>query len=72
MPPKLPRISGSEAVRAFERLGFQVVRKHGCHVVLRKGSRGCVIPLHRELALGTLHSALRQAAVTVDELIENL
>lgn len=68
--PKLPRISGKDAIKAFDLLGFRVVRQKGSHVVLRKGDAGCVIPLHKELAVGTLRSALRQAQVTVDEFLE--
>jgi predicted RNA binding protein YcfA (HicA-like mRNA interferase family) len=47
--PKLPIVSGAEAVRALERLGFVVVRQRGSHIVLRRGSSGCVVPNHREL-----------------------
>ena len=46
--PKLPHISGTEAIRAFERLGFKAVRQRGSHVVLRRENSGCVVPLHRE------------------------
>jgi len=74
--PKLRRISGEEAIRALEKLGFAVVRQRGSHVVLRKdgpsGAVGCVVPLHRELAIGTLQGILRQARVAVDEFLENL
>ncbi len=65
--PKLPRISGAEAVRAFQRLGFEIARQNGSHIVLRRGASGCVVPNHRELKTGTLTGALRQAGVTVDE-----
>ncbi len=65
--PELPRISGKETVRVFERLGFDSVRQKGSHVVLRKDAVGCVIPLHRSLAAGTLRSAIRQAGITPDE-----
>ncbi|HLB47776.1 MAG TPA: type II toxin-antitoxin system HicA family toxin [Anaerolineales bacterium] len=65
--PKLRRVSGREAIRALERLGFKQVRQRGSHVVLRKADRGCVVPLHDELALGTLRGILRQAGVTVEE-----
>lgn len=68
--PKLRRTSGREAIRILQRLGFKQVRQRGSHVVLRKGSRGCVVPLHDELALGTLRSILRQAGVTVEEFNE--
>ena len=70
--PKLPRVSGREALAALERLGFVQARQRGSHVVLRKGSKGCVIPLHDELAVGTLRSALRQADVTVEEFVAAL
>ena len=52
--PSLPVISGGEAVRALQRLGFSVVRQRGSHIVLRKGSQGCVVPNHREIKTGTL------------------
>ena len=65
--PKLPRISGQEAIRVFERLGFHQARQRGSHVVMRRGDRGCVIPLHKELAVGTLRGALRQAGVSPEE-----
>jgi len=72
---KLPRLSGGQAVRALERIGFRVVRQRGSHVVLKKSTAerevGCVVPLHRELAVGTLRGILRQAGVTSEELIEN-
>jgi predicted RNA binding protein YcfA (HicA-like mRNA interferase family) len=65
--PKLPILSGAEIVRALERLGFEQVRQRGSHVVLRRDSAGCVIPLHREVKTGTLAGILRQAGLTHDE-----
>lgn len=56
--PKLPRISGSEALRALERLGFVKLRQNGSHVVMRRESKGCVVPLHAELKVGTLAGLL--------------
>jgi predicted RNA binding protein YcfA (HicA-like mRNA interferase family) len=74
--PRLRRVSGSEAIRALEKLGFEQVRQRGSHVVLRKetsgGAAGCVVPLHRELAIGTLRGILKQAGVTADEFTEKL
>ena len=72
MPPSLPHISGSEAVRALEKLGFTVARQKGSHVVLRRGAAGCVVPLHRELKIGTLSGALKQAGVPADEFMQAL
>ena len=69
--PKLPRVSGREVVKRLERLGFIQVRQRGSHAVLRKesaeGAVGCVVPLHDELAVGTLRGVLRQAGVTAEE-----
>jgi predicted RNA binding protein YcfA (HicA-like mRNA interferase family) len=70
--PKLPRLSGAELVRALEKLGFEQKRQSGSHVVLRRGSAGCVVPLHPELKVGTLAGILRQAGVSVEELLERL
>ncbi len=72
MPPSLPRISGAEAVRALEKLGFLVARRKGSHVILRRGSTGCVVPLRRELKLGTLSGVLKQAGITADEFMQAL
>ena len=69
--PKLPLVSGAEAVKAFQRLGFYVDRQRGSHVVMKKvtseGERGCVIAMHREVAPGSLRSALRMAGVSPEE-----
>ena len=70
--PKLPHISGAEAVRALERLGFVQVRQKGSHLIMRRGSTGCVVPLHREIKVGTLAGVLRQAGVTPEDFIANL
>lgn len=70
--PKLPRISGAEAQRALERLGFIKLRQSGSHVVMRRDAKGCVVPMHSELKVGTLAGLLRQAEVTPEEFIEAL
>ena len=74
--PNLPHISGREAIRALERMGFAQVRQKGSHIILKKatpeGEIGCVVPLHKELAPGTLRGILRQAKISVDEFLENL
>lgn len=74
--PKMPRISSREAIRALERLGFEQIRQTGSHVVMKRiteeGEIGCVVPVHRELKVGTLNGILKQAKVTVEEFIESL
>ena len=74
--PKLRRVSGREAIRALERLGFVQAREGRGHVVLKKqtsdGEVGCAVPRHRELAIGTLRGILRQAGVAPDEFMDHL
>lgn len=64
---KLPRVSGAEVVKTLEALGFVVARQRGSHIVLRRGSSGCVVPNHREIKTGTLLGILKQAGVTPEE-----
>lgn len=70
--PKLPRISGAEAQRALERLGFVKLRQSGSHVIMRRESKGCVVPMHAELKVGTLAGILRQADVAPKEFVAAL
>ena len=74
--PRLQRVSGRQAIKALERLGFEQIRQRGSHVILKKntpeGDIGCVVPIHDELAVGTLRGILRLARVSVEDFIENL
>ena len=72
MPPSLPHISGADAIRGLQKLGFVVLRQKGSHVVLRRGSAGCVVPQHRELKIGTLSGLLKQAGVATEEFMQAL
>jgi hypothetical protein len=44
------------------------------HVILKKqtseGDIGCVVPLHKELAIGTLLGILKQAKLSVEEFLD--
>jgi predicted RNA binding protein YcfA (HicA-like mRNA interferase family) len=68
----LPSVSGSDAVRVLQRLGFVIVRQRGSHIVLRKGSQGCVVPNHHQIKIGTLAGLLKQGGVSIDDFISAL
>ena len=68
--PKLPRTSGAAIVKALERLGFVRIRQSGSHVIMRRGPKGCVVPMHSEVKVGTLAGILRQAQVSQDDFID--
>jgi len=66
--PRLPVVSGQDTVRALSTIGFELISQRGSHVKLRnKEGRTVIVPMHRELAPGTLRSILRQTALSVDE-----
>lgn len=71
-PSAYPRVSGSDVVKALGKLGFEVVGTKGSHCKVRHGAATAIVPLHKELAVGTLASVLRQAQVSLDELKANL
>ncbi|MCL4510956.1 MAG: type II toxin-antitoxin system HicA family toxin [Bacteroidetes bacterium] len=74
--PELRSVSGEEAIKALEHLGFRRVRQRGSHVILKKstptGDVGCVVPLHKQLKVGTLHGILKLAKVEVEDFQRNL
>jgi predicted RNA binding protein YcfA (HicA-like mRNA interferase family) len=67
--PKLPIISGIEAIKAFSKAGWIPHRQVGSHVVLRKeGSRVTLsVPKHKELKPGLLRDLIKAAGLTVEE-----
>lgn len=69
--PVLPVLSGSQLVRVFERLGWQVARQRGSHVILvMPGHMATLsVPDHKEIAKGTLRSLIRAAGLTVDTFV---
>ena len=72
--PRLPVISGGQAVKALQLAGWRVDRQRGSHVVLLKAGHiaSLSVPQHKELAPGTLRSLLRDADITVEELLRLL
>ena len=66
---KLPRVSGADVVKALEKAGFQFIRQHGSHMILRRANpfAQTTVPNHRELDRGTLRAIIRQTGLSVDE-----
>ena len=66
---RLPRLSGADAVRAFQRAGWRVARQKGSHVILTRGGSifTLSIPQHAELGPGLLRDLIRKAGITVEE-----
>ena len=64
---RLRVLSGREVCRILQQHGFVEVRQRGSHIVMQRrtdtGSITVPIPDHRELAIGTLLSIIRQSGV---------
>lgn len=68
----LPILSGREVARAFERLGWEIARQKGSHIILVNSDHPATlsVPDHREVARGTLRSLIRRAGLTPEEFTE--
>lgn len=73
MPP-VPILKPGEVVKAFEKLGWEVARQKGSHIILTKEGHIATlsIPNHPEVARGTLRSLINRAGITVDEFLQAL
>ncbi|MEA3293963.1 MAG: type II toxin-antitoxin system HicA family toxin [Euryarchaeota archaeon] len=71
---KLPIISGKEAVKAFEKLGYAPVRQKGSHIRMKHLSdtskTPISIPNHKVLGKGLLRKLLRDADITTEEFMK--
>ena len=65
--PKFPGLSGQDIVKALQKLGFEIVRQSGSHIVLKRNHQGCVVPNHKEVKVGTVNGVLRQAGISAQE-----
>lgn len=72
MNPSLPVVSGSEVIDALTAMDLIRVSQRGSHAKLRNGVRTAIVPLHKELAPGTLRSIIRQADISVEEFLGRL
>jgi len=76
MSPKLPVISGEDVIRVLRKFGYAVVRQKGSHIRLRNESDPArlpvTVPMHKELAKGTLKNILNDSGIGIDELISSL
>ena len=73
MPP-VPVLKPREVVKTFERLGWEVSRQRGSHIILTKSGHISTlsVPNHPEVARGTLRSLVARAGLTMDEFLNAL
>lgn len=74
MGTPVPVVSGRAVAKAFERLGWMLLRRRGSHMIYGKPDvpANLAIPDHKELARGTLRSLIRTAGITVEQFVTAL
>ena len=74
--PKLPLISGDQAVKCFEKLGYQSVRQRGSHIRMHHLSdstkQPLSIPRHKQLGRGLIRKLLRDAGLNIQDFVSFL
>ena len=70
----MKKLSGHEMIKVLSHFGFEAIRQSGSHVVLKNPESepviGCVVPLHKELKIGTMKSILNMAHISEQEFID--
>ena len=67
MPSKYPVYSSDQVIKKLKRLGFEYVSQKGSHRKYKKEDKTVIVPMHSEIAKGTLKSILLQAGLSLDE-----
>ncbi len=74
--PKLPLISAKEAIKAFEKIDYQIIRQKGSHIRMRnktdKSKQPLTIPNHKTIGKGLLRKLLRNAELTLENFLKLL
>lgn len=63
-----PVLPPSKIIKVLNKLGFIKISQKGSHLKLKNyiTNRICIIPMHKEVARGTLKSVLEQADIELD------
>ena len=69
-------MSGKEVIKAISKIGFEIARQKGSHVIMTKhtdkGKKAVVVPNHKEIDKGTLLEIIRQADLTKEDFFKLL
>jgi len=65
-----PVVRLQQVIKALERNGYSLVNQRGSHRKYKKNGRSVIVPMHYELAWGTLSSILEQSGLTLDDVMK--
>ncbi|MCL2285255.1 MAG: type II toxin-antitoxin system HicA family toxin [Firmicutes bacterium] len=77
MGSKYPVLKPSEIIKALKGFGFVFKSQKGSHAKYVRSIQGMptrivIVPMHDEVAKGTLRNILEQAGLSIDEFLEKL
>ena len=74
MSSKYPVLSPKDIIQVMKKLGFEKISQKGSHVKYYnyETEKTFIIPMHYEIAKGTLKSILEQADIDLDLFLKNL
>ncbi|HHT9126229.1 MAG TPA: type II toxin-antitoxin system HicA family toxin [Candidatus Brocadiia bacterium] len=64
--PKLPGVNHQRAVKAFEKVGFWIVRQ-GKHITMTNGERIIIIPRANPINAFTMAGIVKDAGLSIEE-----
>lgn len=68
---KLPVVSGLQAIKAFEKLGYVMTRQTGSHIRMKhlsdRSKKPLSMPNHKVISKGLIRKLLRDSELTVEE-----
>jgi predicted RNA binding protein YcfA (HicA-like mRNA interferase family) len=70
----IPLLRPREVVKAFERLGWEIARQRGSHIIMTKPGHIATlsIPEHSFVARGTLRSLIARAGLSINEFLSEI
>ncbi len=70
----VPLLRPREVIKAFERLGWEVARQRGSHIIMTKTGHIATlsIPDHPYVARGTLRGLIAKAGISIEEFLSKL
>ncbi|MEE4358761.1 MAG: type II toxin-antitoxin system HicA family toxin [Desulfococcaceae bacterium] len=71
--PKLPGINHLKAIKAFEKVGFRLLKRRGKnHAVMTNGRTIIIIPRHNPINAFTMGGIIKDAGLSVEQFKELL
>lgn len=64
--PKLPGINHLRAIKAFEKVGFKLIRQ-GKHITMTNGERIIILPRANPINAHTMAGIVKDAGLTIEE-----